>query len=102
MYFSLVSRVRRGLRDSTIKAKPDDFPRLLYRQETINQKDLFDGFLRNQLLVKVCCLHSMDMDTDLSRHRDTSTSFRVQVPQSKMAKMDHVVKASPLPTTFGT
>ena len=101
MYFSLVSRVRRGLCDSTIKAKPDDFPHLLYRQETINQEDLFDGFLRNQLLIKVCCLHSIDTDTDLLCRRDTSIFFRVQVLQSKMAKMDHVVKALPLPTTFG-
>jgi hypothetical protein len=64
IYFSLVSRVRRGLRDGTIKVKPDDFPHLLYRQETINQEDLFDGFLRNQLLVKVCCLHAVDIETD--------------------------------------
>jgi len=100
MYFPLVSRVRRGLRDGTTKVKPDDFPRLLYRQETINQEDLFDGFLRNQLLVKACCLHSIEIDTNSSCRRDTSTSFRVQVLQNKMGKMDHIVKASLPPTTF--
>lgn len=48
-----LSSVRRKLRDDLKKAEPDDFPRLLYRNGSVNQADLFDGFLRNKLLVKV-------------------------------------------------
>jgi len=78
-----VSRVRRGLRDGTTKVKPDDFPCLLYRHETINQEDLFDGFLRNQLLVKVCKAYYIDTNIDLSCSRDTSTFFLVQALQTR-------------------
>ena len=62
----------------------------------------FDGFLCNQLLVKVCKAHSIDTDIGLSGSRDTSTFFWVQVLQHKMGKKHHVVKALPPSTTFIT
>jgi len=44
--------VRSRLRDGIIKAKPDDFPAFLYCNEQVNTDDLFDGFLKNTILVK--------------------------------------------------
>jgi hypothetical protein len=32
---------------------PGDFPAFLYHNEVLNEEDLFDGFLKNELLVKV-------------------------------------------------
>lgn len=51
--------VRRGLRDGVIKAAPDDFPRFLWQGERVKD-DLFDGWLQNDLIVKVRVEASVD------------------------------------------
>lgn len=34
--------------------KGDDWPRLLFRNETMNPDNMWDGFLQNEILIKVC------------------------------------------------
>ncbi|KAH7919093.1 hypothetical protein BV22DRAFT_1023560, partial [Leucogyrophana mollusca] len=43
--------VRDGLCDGTIKAMPADFPHFLYEGEVPDPEDLFDGWLKGDLLV---------------------------------------------------
>ncbi|KAF7983683.1 hypothetical protein HWV62_19593 [Athelia sp. TMB] len=44
--------VRRGLRDGALSAGPEDLPHFLWRRESISQANPYEGFLRNDLLVK--------------------------------------------------
>lgn len=52
-YLTCGSSIKQGLRDHTIKAEPDDFPLFLYRGGVICEEDLFDGFLKGDLLIIV-------------------------------------------------
>lgn len=50
--FSLVIRVRANLKGNK-KMKPTDFPKFLWKDETMNPDNMFDGFMRGSILVKV-------------------------------------------------
>ncbi|KZP33887.1 hypothetical protein FIBSPDRAFT_1035853 [Athelia psychrophila] len=44
--------IKLGLANDTIKAQPDDFPRFLYLDGQVSDDDVFQGFLKGDLLVK--------------------------------------------------
>ncbi|KAF7971981.1 hypothetical protein HWV62_19323 [Athelia sp. TMB] len=44
--------IKQGLDRETIKLQPDDFPRFLYLNEEHSEDDVFEGFLKGDLLVK--------------------------------------------------
>lgn len=48
-----VHRIKLGLANDTIKPLPDDFPYFLYLNEQVSDDDVFEGFLKGELLVKV-------------------------------------------------
>lgn len=63
--------VRANLRDGITKARPDDFPLFLYMNEQVDSEDLFRGFLRNMILVKVS-------DTRIFFNSKLSVSYDIQ------------------------
>lgn len=62
---SRIHRIKRGLADETIQVSPENFPRFLYHNEAVLEADLFEGFLKGTLLVKVC---SFPLTLDVTHH----------------------------------
>ena len=46
--------VRQNIRNHSIVLEEDDLPRFLWERETVNIRDLKTGFLRGEILVRVC------------------------------------------------
>ena len=55
---NVYGRTWRDMKDGKIIIQPSDLPRFLWADNKQNPEDLFEGFLKNDLLIKVSLLSS--------------------------------------------
>jgi hypothetical protein len=66
-----LDRTRDGIRAFRIPVTHNDFPRFLWENERVNEEDMKKGFLRGQVLVKVCFSHPSSLMYPLNACRQS-------------------------------